>query len=248
MVMVIATAMWGATPGHHLLASTITLATRSSPRLFPGRLAPLTLPCPSVSAHTHTDHGYKLGQWGVATSKMHPFETDIRVPLLMRGPGIAAGTVLPQLAGNVDIAPTVLFLAGGQGVIPRSMDGRNMAPFLLPGLHQAAVAAASNSGDVGRQGAAGTAVGWREQFLVEYKSVGTFWADHTATWSPSDGSVQRHCGSPGPPRSPAGLHPKQCVEEDCVGCGTCYFLDSIISNSWRQLRIINSEEDIAYIE
>ncbi len=28
------------------------------------------------------DHGYKLGQWRVGTSKQHPFETDIHVPFL----------------------------------------------------------------------------------------------------------------------------------------------------------------------
>lgn len=34
-----------------------------------------------------SDHGYKQGQWRVGTSKEHPYDTDIRVPLLARGPG-----------------------------------------------------------------------------------------------------------------------------------------------------------------
>ena len=39
-----------------------------------------------------SDHGYKQGQWRVGTSKQHPYETDIRVPFLARGPGIQAGS------------------------------------------------------------------------------------------------------------------------------------------------------------
>lgn len=118
-------------PIHLLIPSSSSRPTYPTDPTLP------TLPCP------HPHRSLQARAMGIATSKMYPFETDIHVPFR---PGIEAGTVLPQLAGNVDIAPTVLFLAGGQGVTPRSMDRRNMAPFLLPGLHQAAVAAASNSG------------------------------------------------------------------------------------------------------
>jgi len=31
-----------------------------------------------------SDHGYKQGQWRIGTSKQHPYETDIRVPFIIR--------------------------------------------------------------------------------------------------------------------------------------------------------------------
>ena len=38
--------------------------------------------------------GYKLGEWRIGCSKQHPYETDIRVPLFIRGPGIKAGSTV----------------------------------------------------------------------------------------------------------------------------------------------------------
>ena len=85
-----------------------------------------------------SDHGYKLGQWRVGTSKQHPYDTDVRVPFLVRGPGIAAGATVPALAGNVDLLPTMLELAGIAA--PDGVDGRSLAPLLLGTAPSARVA------------------------------------------------------------------------------------------------------------
>jgi hypothetical protein len=62
-----------------------------------------------------SDHGYKQGQWRVGTSKQHPYETDIRVPFLARGPGITPGSKPLQVTANIDLTPTMLELAGMNG-------------------------------------------------------------------------------------------------------------------------------------
>lgn len=112
----------------------------------------------SNACRVPADHGYKLGQFRVGTSKQHPFETDIRVPLLVRGPGVEAGSAPAALVGNVDMAPTWLALAGAQP--PSFMDGKSLLPFLVPSAMATDEAQAAKAS-------------WRTQFLIEYQAVGT---------------------------------------------------------------------------
>jgi N-acetylglucosamine-6-sulfatase len=80
-----------------------------------------------------SDNGFMHGEHGIRTGKRVPYEPSIRVPLLMRGPGVPRGLRLGQLAANVDIAPTVLEVAGASGAwIP---DGMSLWPYMRdPGL------------------------------------------------------------------------------------------------------------------
>lgn len=75
-----------------------------------------------------SDNGFLRGEHGIAAGKSWFYEPSIRVPLLMRGPGIPAGATRRALVANIDLAPTVLDLAGAEPV--RTMDGRSLVPLL----------------------------------------------------------------------------------------------------------------------
>lgn len=68
------------------------------------------------------DHGESLGAHDEATHGMLVFEPALRVPLVVRAPGIAAA-VRPEPASVIDIVPTVLAIAGQP---PAVVDGRNL--------------------------------------------------------------------------------------------------------------------------
>ena len=77
-----------------------------------------------------SDNGFHLGQHRMKPGKAHPYEEDIRVPFIIRGPGIPTGEVIEDyIAGNVDFAPTIAELAG---VIPPDyVDGRSLVSIFI---------------------------------------------------------------------------------------------------------------------
>lgn len=62
-----------------------------------------------------SDNGFLQGEHRVRDAKVLPYEESIRVPLVIRGPGFPSGAVAPQIAANIDLAPTILELAGVTG-------------------------------------------------------------------------------------------------------------------------------------
>ncbi|XP_063368638.1 N-acetylglucosamine-6-sulfatase-like [Cydia amplana] len=69
-----------------------------------------------------SDNGYHVGQFSQVYDKRQPYESDIRVPLLIKGPAIKPNVTSHQPVMNIDLAPTILKLAGLD--VPKSMDGR----------------------------------------------------------------------------------------------------------------------------
>jgi len=81
----------------------------------------------TVVMHT-ADHGYFLGEWHFVDKRfMH--EPAIRIPLNIRYPKlIKPGSVIHEMVLNIDIAPTVLDLAGVK--IPSQIQGRSIVPLI----------------------------------------------------------------------------------------------------------------------
>jgi arylsulfatase A-like enzyme len=71
-----------------------------------------------------SDHGEEFGDHGGLLHGGKLFDELLRVPLIVSGVGIALGVVDPALVSFVDIAPTILSIAGLP--VPDSMEGRNL--------------------------------------------------------------------------------------------------------------------------
>jgi N-acetylglucosamine-6-sulfatase len=91
-----------------------------------------------------SDNGYFYGEHGLSVERRLAYEESIRMPLLVRYPRmIKAGTIRDEFALNVDVAPTLLELAGVAP--PPTAEGRSLVPLL--------------------KGSGGE---WRTSFLIEY--------------------------------------------------------------------------------
>ena len=74
------------------------------------------------------DNGFSFGEHGLI-DKRHAYEESIRVPLLVYGGGeLLQKDSIDQLVQNIDIAPTILALAGLEA--PAKMDGKSFVPLL----------------------------------------------------------------------------------------------------------------------
>ncbi len=75
-----------------------------------------------------SDNGFHLGQHRLPAGKNTAYEEDIRVPFIVRGPGVPRGRVIEHLAVNIDLGPTFAELA--DAVAPDFVDGRSLVPLL----------------------------------------------------------------------------------------------------------------------
>jgi arylsulfatase A-like enzyme len=75
-----------------------------------------------------SDNGYQMGLHGIRAAKFMPYTEAHEVPFVVMGPGVPVGASVDELVANMDIAPTVLDLAGVNQ--PGWMDGRSFEPLL----------------------------------------------------------------------------------------------------------------------
>jgi N-acetylglucosamine-6-sulfatase len=78
-----------------------------------------------------SDNGWHAGEHRLTSGKWTPYEEDIRVPLIVRGPGVPEGRTLHHMVLNNDLAPTFADLAGAK--TPSFVDGRSLTPLLTEG-------------------------------------------------------------------------------------------------------------------
>jgi N-acetylglucosamine-6-sulfatase len=97
-----------------------------------------------------SDNGYFYGEHGLSVERRLAYEESIRMPLLVRYPKvIKPGLVRDEMVLNIDLAPTLLSLAGSS--VPIYMQGRSLVPLLK-----------------------GERAKWRSSFLIEYYSDTVF--------------------------------------------------------------------------
>ena len=97
-----------------------------------------------------SDNGYFYGEHGLSVERRLAYEESIRMPLLIRYPAVVkAGVVRDEFALNIDLAPTLLQLAGVPA--PSAMEGRSLVPLMK-----------------------GAKTEWRKSFLIEYYSDRVF--------------------------------------------------------------------------
>jgi N-acetylglucosamine-6-sulfatase len=98
-----------------------------------------------------SDHGYWYGEHGLSVERRLAYEEALRIPLLIRFPPlIRPGSIVDEFALSIDLAPTLLELAGTTS--SQRMDGRSVVP-LLKGP---------------------PAADWRSSFLIQYNTDTVF--------------------------------------------------------------------------
>jgi arylsulfatase A-like enzyme len=59
-----------------------------------------------------SDNGLHMGEYRLMPGKMTAFDTDIRVPLIVDGPGVPGGRSTDAMAENIDLAKTFASIGG----------------------------------------------------------------------------------------------------------------------------------------
>jgi arylsulfatase A-like enzyme len=77
-----------------------------------------------------SDNGVPLGTHRRAHGKWSSYEEDIKVPLIVRGPGVPKGVKRKHIVLNNDFAPT--FARLGRASVPSFVDGHSFVPLLQP--------------------------------------------------------------------------------------------------------------------
>ncbi len=73
-----------------------------------------------------SDNGWLQGEHRIPGDKFLPYEESLRVPLIIRGPGVPKDRTVKGQVSNIDFAPTLLDAADAKA--GRTMDGVSLLP------------------------------------------------------------------------------------------------------------------------
>ncbi|MGC4769046.1 sulfatase family protein [Micromonospora sp. DT44] len=73
-----------------------------------------------------SDNGFHMGEYRLTGGKQTAFDTDVRVPLVVAGPGVVPGSQRAEIVQNIDLAPTFQRIGGAD--VGTYVDGRNLLP------------------------------------------------------------------------------------------------------------------------
>ena len=114
-------------------------SSSSTTRAAPGRCSRSTITSPKLVKTLRetdqlrntlivflSDNGWMQGEHRITGDKFLPYEESMRVPLIIRGPGVPKGQTVNGQVSNIDFAPTLLDAADASA--GRTMDGVSLLP------------------------------------------------------------------------------------------------------------------------
>jgi choline-sulfatase len=81
---------------------------------------------PNTIVSILADHGESLGEHGEFSHGVFLYESTVRIPWIMAGPGVPAAKRVRDQARTIDLLPTILGLIGGD--VPKECQGVSLAP------------------------------------------------------------------------------------------------------------------------
>ena len=216
---------------------------------------------PKIPTLAFCSHGFHLGQNRIPQGKDTPYDTDIRVPFYVAGPGITPGTQLHQMVANTDIGPTLADIAGMTP--PNIMDGRSLLPLLIATGHEdkstvtAAAQVALGTTHVARireqaERIRNGSAPWRTSFLVEYPDGQAQFFGQVSPWN---GTADTDAHSPGT------WGPRWCNKTGCItphSQAQCHatwpngtrgtYAFQVPSWNWRAMRVINASANFLFVQ
>jgi N-acetylglucosamine-6-sulfatase len=114
-----------------------------------------------------SDNGFHMGEHRLIAGKDTPYEEDLRVPMVMRGPGVPEGLRIEAMALNIDLAPTFAEMAGIEP--PAFVDGRSFLPLLADPTQP-----------------------WRQSFLIERRQLEEHFTAYAEQQGMTTEQLERH--------------------------------------------------------
>ena len=164
------------------------------------------------------DHGYHIGNYKLPMEKMWHWETDVRIPFYIRGPGIEQGQVLDAMGVNIDIAPTLLDAAGL--LSPSLYDGKSLLPLVSGNARARDDALAS----------------WRTRTVISFaEGYDQFWGKVTLS---SIGNAHGAVTTP----------PSKVISPPFASHQNIPYTFDNPQNQWRALRIANATHNVTFVQ